>query len=335
MSKLSASKSALILSPCLRWADGGSREYEDAKADTTKRDKGIEFHNAMDCYYGLAGQHLAGRGAISLKWSDVGTWYDLAAQWSKDHLEPRCEQIASEVYVAYNFVTGDVHADPAVRDRKYPTLPGFVPGTADLVCILSDGKLYVADWKTGAGTGADKQLLTLACGLRKAYPKPDGTLRDIVLAVLYAGAEGVHAVEWFPTQLELDNHAQAMTYQLQDVGVRNDAVPGIHCSQLYCPHLAYCPGVMGIVEELAEGEQALLPATSLLKNCSMTDNPISDEEAGYVMARITAAKRQSKYFEEAIRMYVTSGGRAIAGDMEFKQTNSGFRWVTRSQGVKK
>src|SRR4051812_42042205 len=104
MSSPSASKSALILSPCLRWAGPEAKGYEDEFADTTKRDKGTLFHSAMDEYYN-------GR-RITPDDTEVAGWVDVAIAWSKESLEPRCKSIQSEVYVSYNFETGETHADP-------------------------------------------------------------------------------------------------------------------------------------------------------------------------------------------------------------------------------
>jgi hypothetical protein len=340
---VSASKSALLLSPCLAWARAGARSYDESRVDaedTEKRDLGIQFHDGQDRYYK--------KEDYSDKWfnSDVLNWMKLAQEWSRQHLEPRCLEIQSEVYVATNFTTGAIHTDASVRDRKYPEMPGFIPGTADLVCILADGSLLVADWKTGGATGADKQLLTLGYGLRKALPTAEGLPRPVRLAVLYAGPEGVLPYEWEVTDAELEAHAQAMAFQYEDIGKRNEPVLGSHCSQLYCHHLAYCSGVREVAESAAwaagpneekghglrmesEAKQALhLPVFQ--PRFDMTDAPSSDDEAGYVMARITAAKRQLKYYEEGIRRYCSDGGRAVDGDFEFKQTNSGFRWVKRS-----
>ncbi len=320
--KASASKSALLLSPCLRWAGPGAEEYREENCDTSKRDKGTLFHAAMDNYYKSAMAPPVGD-------YEVADWAFKAYKWSEEHLEPRCETIHSEVYVAFNFATGEVHSDPEVSNRAYPSKPGFLPGTADIAAVLVDGGLLVADWKTGSGTGAVEQLLSLCLGLREIYRDRLGNYRPCTLAVLYAGPDGVHPVEWSVTEGDLLSHQHAMAFQLADVGIRNEPVVGIHCTQLYCNHLAYCPGVTAIVEDLSESPQSLLPATSLMKKYTMTDQPISDEEAGYTMERITAARRQMKYYEECIRKYVVSGGRAVTGDFEFASTNSGFRWIKR------
>lgn len=325
----SASKSALLLSPCLRWAWEGAKEYEDEFADTEKRDKGTCFHGMMDLNYR---ECPVNRSTVADKYfADMWPQFLLARKWSIDHLEPRVEshghgaEVHSEVYVAYNFSTGEVHTDETVRDRKYPKLEGYLPGTADLVCVLKDGRLYVADWKTGGGTGADKQLLTLATGLRKVFTD-GGTPRKVVLCILYVTEDGVHPVEWEPTEEELEAHALAMQFQLADVGKRTEPVPGIHCTQLYCNHLAYCPGITAAVECAAESPQGLLPASSLVRKYSIADAPTGPEHAGSIMERVTAAKRQLKFYEERIKQYCLKGGRCFAGEFEYSKKADGFRW---------
>lgn len=323
----SASKSALLLSPCLRWAWEGARLYEDEFADTTKRDKGINFHSGIERYF-RSGE-LDAMSEIKPNWDDVAEWLCLAIGWVRQHLEPRCESIHPEVYVAYNFDTGAHHIDPTVHNREYPEMPGFLPGTADLVCVLRDGSLLVADWKTGGGTGADKQLLTLALGLRNVFRKADGTTREVRLSVLYVGDDGVHPVEWVVTESDLLAHQHAMAFQLADVGVRTDAVPGIHCSQLYCPHLAYCPGISATVVSASEAPQGLLPEASLVRTYPIQAAPTGPEHAGYIMERVTAAKRQMAFLETRIKAYASNGGRVIAGDFEYSKGKDGFRWRTK------
>lgn len=335
---VSLSKSALLLSPCIRWAWDGAKPYEDEFADTLKRDKGTNFHFCMETYY--AHGEAAAIAAVKDGWSDVANWVCLAIAWSKQHLEPRVmggdvegeepPALYTEVYFGVNFETGEVHTDASVHNRQYPKdMPGYVPGTADLVCVLTDGSLLVADWKTGGGTGADKQLMSLAIGARHVFRKADGTFRDVKLAVLYAGDDGVHLVEWPVTPGDLLAHQHAMAFQLADVGVRKDAVPGIHCTQLYCPHLAYCPGVAKVVDASAEAPEALLPAGSLVRRHNIQDAPRDAEHAGYVMERVTAAKRQIDFYEKRIRKWCDDGGKVIAGDFEFSKGKDGFRWRTK------
>ena len=328
----SASKSSLLLSPCLRWAWSGAKEYEDEFANTDKRDNGTSFHRGMDAYYN-AEYELLHNSAHYTAWKPrepkVGDWVRDAIRWSQEHLEPRSWATMSEVYVAYDFANGLYHADPSVRDREYPNMPGFLPGTADLVCLLHDGRLLVADWKTGGGTGADKQLLTLSLGLREVYRKPNGDLRPVVVAVLYAGENGVHPHEWDVTDAELEDHRLAMQFQLADVGKRTEPVPGIHCTQLYCNHLAYCPGISATVESAAESPEGLLPANSLVRKYDISSAPSGANHAGSIMERVTAAKRQLDFYEKRVRKYCEDGGKCVAGDFGYSKGKDGFRWRTR------
>ncbi len=62
----------------------------------------------------------------------------------------------------------------------------------------------------------------------------------------------------------------------------------------------------------------------------LSDEPTCDEHAGYVAAMLAAAKRRITYYDNAMRKYVNAGGRVVNGDFEWKQTNSGFRWVKRT-----
>lgn len=303
------------------------REYEDEFANTDKRDNGSSFHAGMDMYY------KRGEGNLLANWRPrepkVADWVSDATAWSHRHLEPRCQVIHSEVYIAFNFSNGTVHTDSSVLNRAYPAMPGYLPGTTDLVCVLADGRLLVADWKTGGGTGADKQLLTLALGLREVYRAPTGERRKVVLAVLYAGETGVRPHEWEVTDEDLEAHRVAMQFQMADVGVRKDPVPGIHCTQLYCNHLAYCPGITATVEAAAVYPEGLLPARRLVREYGLSEAPTSAQHAGSIMERVTAAKRQLDFYEKRVRAWCDSGEKCVAGDSEYSKQKDGFRWRTK------
>ena len=164
------------------------------------------------------------------------------------------------------------------------------------------------------------------------YVNQDGTMLKVRLDVLYAGESagdvGVFPHEWAVEDCDIEAHEHAMAFQLADIGVRIDPVPGIHCTQMYCQHLAYCPAIPGAV---VDAGLKLVKPDSLLKKVTMemTDEPSSDEHAGYIGAMIAASKRQLEYYNNGLRHYAEQGGRIIAGDMELRQTNSGFRWVKK------
>lgn len=54
----SISKSALLLSPCLAWANKKAKWYDERLADTTDRDLGTEFHRLIDQFIRDGGQEL-------------------------------------------------------------------------------------------------------------------------------------------------------------------------------------------------------------------------------------------------------------------------------------
>lgn len=64
-------------------------------------------------------------------------------------------------------------------------------------------------------------------------------------------------------------------------------------------------------------------------NHTYTTEPMSDAEAGYTMAVISAARRQMKYTEQKLKDYIANGGRVISGNLEWSEGNNGFRWRKR------
>jgi len=64
----------------------------------------------------------------------------------------------------------------------------------------------------------------------------------------------------------------------------------------------------------------------------LTPEPSSDEEAGYTMALISAAKRQMKYIEKKLKEYISNGGKVVAGNQIWSEGNNGFRWRKNTNG---
>jgi hypothetical protein len=263
-----------------------------------------------------------------------------ATDYLQKSLLPRCDVVLSECPVAINWTDGKAELLEGVTGRQYPDKPGYQCGTSDLVCILKDGTLLIADWKTGGTDGATEQLLSLACGFHRCMLDGSGNPRPVRISCLKVTEDGVDPDERPVSPEQLANHWMAMEIAWTQKDKKNVPVPGIHCTQLYCPHLAYCSAVTGLVEDAAaeddeqligRGQQPLVPAEALVRSkgkhaLKMTDNPRSDEEAGYVMSRVTAARRQQKYYESCMKEYVSKGGRVIAGNYEWRETGSGYRW---------
>lgn len=322
------SKSALLLSPCLTWAHSSSRWYDEEKVDRTdteKRDRGTAVHNSLD-------EHNK-----KLVITRSGLWdslseklYQHASRYLDQVIAPRCFSIKSEVCVGVNWRTGEAKIFWDVVERKYPSIQGWQFGTADLFCTMHDGSILIADWKTGGTEGAEEQLLSLATafGLALGYNENSA---HIYTSCLQVSENGVWPHETDVTDM-LASHALAMELQTDELIKKGVKVPvsGIHCTTLYCPHLAYCGAITGIVcdsSELDRSGQEPIPVSRLVSGMRMTDKPCSDQEAGYVMSRITAAKRQMKYWEECLKDYVTKhNGKVTAGSHEWGPGNNGWRW---------
>lgn len=254
--------------------------------------------------------------------------YARAVEWVEKVLGPRCDTIMSEVAISINWAEGKAEILEGVTGRQYPKKDGWQFGTADLVCILKTGELLIADWKTGGTDGATEQLMSLACGFQKSLA--DDGAKPVRIACLKVTDEGVDPDERAVSDEQLANHWLAMEMAWEQAQKKNVPVPGPHCTQLYCPHLAYCPAITGLVVDSAEEEQSreqkLIPVDNLVRKPRLTAEPRDDYEAGYTMALVYAARRQLKYYESSIREYLSKGNRAISGQYEWGETNSGFRW---------
>jgi hypothetical protein len=316
----SLSKSALLLSGCVTWAHPSSPHYEDKYANTEKRDKGTEFHERIHNYAaGRMGMRLASGACPS---PEMQSWLVGAATFLDKNLLLRTDSLSTEVCVGVNWSSREAEVLPAVQGRQYPDRPGWVYGTADIVCTLKSGTLLIADWKTGGTNGAKEQLLSLAWAFRKAM----GHTGPVAIACLRVFEGGVDPDERVVPDDELEAHADAMQWALELADKKPEPVFGIHCTQLYCPHLAYCGKVTGLVDDAAEGDKGLLPTSRLVRKYAMTHQPSSDEHAGYVMERVTAAKRQLDYYANAMKDYCKNGGRVLSGGYEWSGGKDGFRW---------
>ncbi len=263
----------------------------------------------------------------------VQRWLGHAKNYVQQVLAPRCQSIMSEVCVGVNWSTGEAAVFPEVKGRGYPDRPGWMFGTTDILAILNTGELLIGDWKTGGSDGAKEQLLSLGCAFQKAMQI--GNPRPLITSCLSVDDDGVWPVERPYTQEEVANHWDSMRFATEDIGKQTHGTPGIHCTQLYCPHLANCSAITSIVEDgaTADGKAPdggkLVPASRLARAVRLTDMPHSDEEAGHIMAMVTAAKRQCKYIDTMMREYVSNGGRCTTGQWEWLQTSTGFRWRKR------
>lgn len=321
----SMSKSALLLSPCSKWADSGSRWYDEETRDPedlVKRNDGIAFHEEMHWY-------ITDATRMQCTQPNILKWLDHATKYVDQVLGPRCDTIQSEVAIGIEWSTGKVEVFPEVKNRNYPKRPGWQFGTADLVCILKTGELLIADWKTGGSEGAKEQLLTLGWAFRKAMSLPAHE-RDVIISCLSVNEDGVWPNETLVEQAELHGHAFAMQMKWEDLDTgKSKYEPGIHCTSLYCPHLAYCSAIVGAVEESAKqdiGDSVYCPRPPYSSAFRYTDSPTSNQEAGFTMSLISAARRQMKYTEAKLKEFIKHGGKVVAGGMTWENGSNGFRW---------
>jgi len=334
--RVSFSKSGLLLSGCTYWARPDSKWYDEelVERDTSKRDIGTAVHAGVD--HGLKTGDYRINGNYGL---EAQAMVDYAMEYVQQVLAPRSAHIQSEVCVGINWSTGEAEVFEDVKGRNYPDKPGWCFGTADILCFLKDGSLLVLDWKTGGTEGAQEQLLSLAAAFRKAIPimGDDGSesLREVRISCAKLYPDHIEPEERYVSESELETHIDAMRFASESVlDTSNRPNPGIHCTQLYCPHLAYCTAVTGIIDTQATEDGSkqppLLAPEALLRGYRMTDRPTSPEEAGYVMARCSAAKRQIDYYTSAMKKYCSDGGKVYCGTYEWKERGKqGFRWGKR------
>lgn len=290
------------------------------------RPEGLTARNELDPVGGSGTSDRSADSAATELSVEEQMWDMHAQAYVTDTLSVRYPTLLSEVAVGTNWI--DAAAIINVQDRAYPKREGWMFGTADVVGLSEDNEeLYVGDWKTGGSEGADEQLLSLATVLFRAMNRLP--IKRVVISVLSVTENGVKPTER-EVYAELDSHWVAMGWQWTAVQ-KGEAKPspGIHCTALYCPHLSHCAAVKGLVLDASEGEKGLLAPENIVRRHHMTDRPQSDEEAGYVMERVTAARRQLNYYTEAMKEYCREGGMVLSGKYEWGPGPDGFRWRRR------
>ncbi len=246
-------------------------------------------------------------------------------QYVTDQLVGRFDRIHSELAVGVNWSSHKASI-VEVENRQYPKWPGYMWGTADLVCVNSD-TLYIGDWKTGSTAGSEEQLLSLLAGFvegfrGQGYPPPS----TMLISCLEVTEEGICANEREVSKDELEAPWQAMVFQAERLGASYNPVPGIHCTVLYCPHLAHCKAIKEVINTAAELPEGKLFEVHMDRLFQLTDKPKSDDEASEIMARVSAANRSLKYLTACMKEYVKNGGEIVSGQWKWSEGPDGFRW---------
>jgi hypothetical protein len=290
----SASYSALILSPCNHWRRVGAEWYDDTLGDTSKRDSGTRVHDAIHKSWSdpMFKPSLTDEEADMVRAANA-----IVTKYMKAGGKPLFE-VAMGMEPS---VTGQVYG--SVSGRDYPT-DGLMHGSADLIVEQPDGSVVVLDWKTGGGAGARKQLLTLASAYYMATGKAP---REFKLVVCYLG-DDAYMDEITVDHLTLEAHMEKLTAEL--ARQPGEPVIGPHCTQFYCPHMAYCSAVSELDKQLGE------------HNVEFKTDPENDTEAGEMMNAIRMLKRRADYFTAAMKRYVDGGGKPEFGDEVWDRENS-------------
>ena len=291
----SLSKSDLLLSGCIVWALPGS-EWSD-RSDTTARDHGTAIHSMV---------YEAGQEPHSALYpKEVQGMVDTLFEYKK--LYPEHYQ---ELAVAWNPVVGKAVVQPEVKDRQYNKdlhiEHGWIWGTADFVGVGED-HVFVADVKTGMAGGACAQLMSLGYAFSQAWSKdPSKSILEV----------------WKPWDepLRYQVGGQMEAHCVKMAGAVNayiDRQPrfkaGAHCTASYCPHIGHCGEVKRMADKFHADEWPTVPE--------------GNGQAGEMAYKLKAIKSFLNVREGLLKEYCRQGGRALAGDWEWKETNSGFRWV--------
>jgi len=277
---------------------------------------------------------------------EVAAWMQVATDYYQDEIAPRFEygMLYSELCVGINWLTYEAKFLRYVKDRGYPDIADWVFGTMDLMGTYHKDGLYtlwVGDWKTGGTDGAEEQLLSLLAASRQAFACEEGELFDrYEISCLkvgwdpYVGQFGVFEDRREVTVEEIEAHAQAMAFQYDRlVSTAVEPVPGIHCTQLYCPHLAYCGAISDLIKEAGEMDKGycssvqLIPPEALAAKMKLIDRPANNHEASQTMELVSAAKRQLNYLTECMKDYVkTTGESIVSNGYIWGPGKDGYRW---------
>ena len=251
----SASKSALLYSPCTAWLHPAA-EWDEASSEAA--DHGTEVHKAIEI--ALNGSPTDPIGGFEEYTGPAVKWLEGilgASPYSLSGLT-----VEPSISVQQN---GLGHILSTGRE-SYPKEPGYLNGTADVVYIPFDKKTcIVVDWKTGDPYKAKDQLMTIAALLSAVCP-------SIQRYALYsAKVEPGRTL----TGLSLSCTGDEAKAILADLKARMAAAPGKHvigehCYELYCPHRFSCKamsdvyGVEGLEVPSDQNIHKLIPAYKLL-----------------------------------------------------------------------
>jgi hypothetical protein len=201
-----------------------------------------------------------------------------------------------EAAFALDAMTGKVRYLGAGKGRDYGALcPTEIAGTADLVLLDDEGRLYVADYKTGSAVTSAKtnpQLAFLALCLSKFRGN-----EEVGVELIYIREDGSHYTDAATLDaLDLDGFASdlrdAVTlWRSPEAAQRVN--PGEWCG--YCPSKWSCPVWTSLAREMGAG--TLVPARESLP-------VLTPELAWATKQKIKRAREVLKETEKGLDAYL-------------------------------
>lgn len=288
--RVTASKVGL-LSSC-QWFARPEAEWDTSTSAAA--DRGTRFHAAIAHYV----EHGKWVPADDGSDEDIVPLFLSARAWV-DHFGR--DALRAEVAFAW-----DPAADTAWRlktegrDYAAEQARGHICGTADIVAISRATRVgYIADWKTGDGSGAGPQLRALALMLARAE-----NLDSVTVEALEVSDTGVRHV----CTETLDAFAlAAVAGELAEAAASiatAEPQPGPHCGDQWCPARATCPAVR---ERIAD----IIPAAELVRHRwgLAIEGP---DHAAWLYAQAKAVEAAAKLVKDAVKAYVPEGGITLA-----------------------
>lgn len=293
--RASASKTGL-LAHCAWWA-GPEARWDDVPGPRAER--GTRFHQAIARYVDTGEREQVGE--------DIAAEYEHAVAWvisyGRQFLRP-------EVAFAWDHVTDRAEElrAAAMGERDYSSGAGRLCGTADLVSIRTGiPAAFVADWKTGDGSGAGPQLRTLAVMVARAWG-----LQSVTVCALEVTAAGVVEVARETLDaFELDAHAGELAEHIAAVPTA-EPKPGPHCGELYCPARTTCPAGEAAVAEL-------VPADALVRH-RFSSEITGPDHAVWMLDRIRLVESACKSIKDRIKAVVPDEGWRLEDGATLKET---------------
>lgn len=184
-----------------------------------------------------------------------------------DDLRPVCEALdvsklptdpsrfAAEVAFAYDTETGAARELGRGIGRRYDCAPTEVAGTADVVALMDDDAVFVADFKSGwsrrAGARESLQLRFYALAAARAYGRSRAVVQVIRIfedGETWTDEASLDAFDLDSFALDLGALASSIEADRKAYaqGIEPDTVEGGHCR--WCPAFNRCPAKVALVQ---------------------------------------------------------------------------------------